>query len=329
MTGSGTHADAEPRDPIHALRSRQGLDLEEEPRALPQALRALPGEIGEALVLLHEGDVRRHPQHEERREHHGHRADEKDATAHGSTALPSIRRQTAITAHVTSHTVVMRTRRLYRPPQLHDTWVRCGGVRVPVAPARGARAAERLICTGWLRKAVSPSMKICSHDARGSLEHAWRTLRVHSGSRGAVDVFMQAAIDEARQGLAEGGIPIGSVLVRDGHILARGHNRRVQHGNPILHAEIDCLQRAGRVGSYRGTVLYSTLMPCHLCAGAAVQFRIPKVVVGESRTFAGARGHMEASGVEVVDLDLDECAALMEAFIREHPTLWNEDIGEL
>lgn len=144
-----------------------------------------------------------------------------------------------------------------------------------------------------------------------------------------MDEFMQAAIDEARKGLAEGGIPIGSVLVRDGRIVGRGHNKRVQQDNPVFHAEIDCLHDAGRVGSYRGTVLYSTLMPCHLCAGAAVQFKIPRVVVGESRTFPGARAHMEAHGIEVVDLDLPECVEMMERFIAENPALWNEDIGEL
>lgn len=140
---------------------------------------------------------------------------------------------------------------------------------------------------------------------------------------------MQAAIDEARLGLAEGGIPIGSVLVRDGRIIGRGHNRRVQSKDPILHAEIDCLQRAGRVGSYRDTVLYSTLMPCYLCAGASVQFRIPRVVVGESLTFGGARTFMESQGIQVVDLELEACSTMMEAFIRANPTLWNEDIGEL
>ncbi len=144
-----------------------------------------------------------------------------------------------------------------------------------------------------------------------------------------MDDFMRAAIDEARQGLAEGGIPIGSVLVRDGVILGRGHNRRVQQANPMVHAEIDCLMNAGRVGSYRGTVLYSTLMPCFLCAGAAVQFNVPKVIVGEGRTFRGARGFMESHGIEVVDLDLQECVTLMEDFIAARPDLWNEDIGEL
>jgi creatinine deaminase len=143
-----------------------------------------------------------------------------------------------------------------------------------------------------------------------------------------MDEFMREAIREARQGLAEGGIPIGSVLVRGGQIIGRGHNRRVQEGDPMRHAEIDCLMRAGRVGSYRDTVLYSTLMPCYLCAGAVVQFRIPKVVVGEARTFSGAEEIMRAHGVEVVNLDAAECVEMMEAFIRAHPALWHEDIGE-
>jgi cytosine deaminase len=144
-----------------------------------------------------------------------------------------------------------------------------------------------------------------------------------------MDPFMQAAIDEAREGLHEGGIPIGSVLVRGEEILGRGHNRRVQDDDPILHAEIDCLRNTGRVGNYAGTVLYSTLMPCCLCAGAVVQFGIPKVVAGESHTFSGERAFLESRGVEVVDLDLAECREMMEGFIRENPELWNEDIGEL
>ena len=140
---------------------------------------------------------------------------------------------------------------------------------------------------------------------------------------------MQAAIEEARKGQSVGGIPIGSVLVAHGEIVARGHNQRVQKKNPILHAEIDCLNNAGRLGSYRNTVLYSTLMPCYLCAGAVVQFRIPKVVVGESETFPGTRAFMESHGVEVVDLALPECIEMMRKFIAENPELWNEDIGEL
>lgn len=139
---------------------------------------------------------------------------------------------------------------------------------------------------------------------------------------------MQAAIDEARLGLSEGGIPIGSVLVRNGEVLASGHNKRVQEDNPILHGEMDCLNNAGRVGSYKDTVIYSTLMPCYMCAGTIVQFKIPKVIVGESRTFSGAREFMEQHGVEVVDLDLQECVGMMEDFIQAKPKLWNEDIGE-
>ena len=144
-----------------------------------------------------------------------------------------------------------------------------------------------------------------------------------------MDPFMQMALEEARQGLREGGIPIGSVLVRDGAVVAAGHNKRVQENNPILHGEMDCLLNAGRIGSYRNTVIYSTLMPCYMCAGTIVQFKIPKVIVGESRTFPGARAFMESHGVEVVDLDLPECVAMMEAFIRDKPELWNEDIMEL
>jgi len=144
-----------------------------------------------------------------------------------------------------------------------------------------------------------------------------------------MDSFMQEAIAEAQKGRAEGGIPIGSVLVRDGTIIGRGHNRRVQEGDPIIHAEIDCIRNAGRIGSYRNTILYSTLMPCYLCAGAAVQFGIPKVIVGESRNFAGARAFMEEHGIEVIDLDLDICIRMMQDFSRIHPDLWSEDIGEL
>lgn len=144
-----------------------------------------------------------------------------------------------------------------------------------------------------------------------------------------MDAFMQAAIAEARRGLAEGGIPIGSVLVKNGQLVASGHNKRVQENNPILHGEMDCLFNAGRVGSYKDTVIYSTLMPCFMCAGTIVQFKIPKVVVGESRSFQGAKEFMEQHGVEVVDLDLPECIEMMNDFILTHPQLWNEDIGEL
>lgn len=144
-----------------------------------------------------------------------------------------------------------------------------------------------------------------------------------------MDIFMQAAITEAKNGLAEGGIPIGSVLVRDEKIIGQGHNRRVQDQNPVMHAETNCLHNAGRIGSYTGTTLYSTLMPCYFCAGAAVQFGIKKVIVGESKTFEGARKFMEEHGIEVVDLALPECIQMMETFIKENPKLWFEDIGKL
>lgn len=144
-----------------------------------------------------------------------------------------------------------------------------------------------------------------------------------------MDVFMKAAIDEAKSGLREGGIPIGSVLVKDGKVIGRGHNKRVQDNNPIMHAEINCLHNAGRIGRYRETTLYSTLMPCYLCAGAVVQFGIQKVIVGESETFSGAKEFMESHGVKIVDLNLDECKQLMKNFILQNPELWDEDIGDL
>jgi len=143
-----------------------------------------------------------------------------------------------------------------------------------------------------------------------------------------MDDFIQAAIAEAKQGLQAGGIPIGSVLVKNGEIIGRGHNKRVQDSDPVTHAEIDCLRNAGRIGSYKDTTLYSTLMPCYLCAGAVVQFGIKKVLAGEAETFPGAREFMESHGVEVIDLNLDECKQLMSKFIQNHPQLWNEDIGE-
>jgi cytosine deaminase len=142
------------------------------------------------------------------------------------------------------------------------------------------------------------------------------------------DKFMQTAIESAKKSRDEGGIPIGSALVKDGQLLAVGHNKRVQDSDPVTHAEIDCLRNAGRLGSFRDTVLYSTLMPCYLCAGAVVQFGIKKVIVGESRTFAGASDFMRQHGIEVVDLDLAECVEMMKEFIARHPALWNEDIGK-
>ena len=144
-----------------------------------------------------------------------------------------------------------------------------------------------------------------------------------------MDEFLKEAIAEAKKGLGEGGIPIGSVLIKDNKIIGRGHNKRVQENNPMIHAEIDCLINTGRIGSYRNTILYSTLMPCYLCAGAVVQFGIKKVIVGESKTFPGAVEFMKSHGVEVIDLQNGECIEMMEDFIRKNPALWNEDIGEL
>ena len=140
---------------------------------------------------------------------------------------------------------------------------------------------------------------------------------------------MIAAIEEAKIGARENGIPIGSVLVKDGKIVGRGHNKRVQDNDPITHAEIDCLRNAGRLGSYKNAVLYSTLMPCYLCAGAVVQFGIKKVYAGESETFSGAKEFMQSHGVEVINLNLDECKNMMKTFIEKNQKLWNEDIGEL
>lgn len=140
---------------------------------------------------------------------------------------------------------------------------------------------------------------------------------------------MLAAIEEAKKGLSEGGIPIGSVLVKNGEIIGRGHNKRVQENDPVIHAEIDCLRNAGRVKIYSDTTLYSTLMPCYLCAGASVQFGIKKIIAGECETFSGAVEFMELHGIEVINLDLKECKDLMKEFIKKNPELWFEDIGEL
>ena len=144
-----------------------------------------------------------------------------------------------------------------------------------------------------------------------------------------LDRFMKAAIEEARKSLAEGGIPIGSVLVKNGKIIGRGHNKRVQKKSPVLHAEIDCLQNAGRIGSYKGCVLYSTLMPCFFCSGAIVQFGIKKVFAGESRNFAGAKKFLQSHKVKVTDLNSEECKSLMQGFIKSNKRLWLEDIGKL
>lgn len=144
-----------------------------------------------------------------------------------------------------------------------------------------------------------------------------------------MDKFMMQAILMAKKSYMEGGIPIGSVLVKNNEMIAQGHNKRVQENNPILHGEMDCLNNAGRIGSFKDCVIYSTLMPCFMCAGTIVQFKIKKVIVGESQTFSGARAFMESHGIEVIDLDLNECKQLMNQFILEQPEIWFEDIGEL
>jgi len=145
-----------------------------------------------------------------------------------------------------------------------------------------------------------------------------------------LDEFLKAAVDEAKQGLAEGGIPIGSVLVVDGRIIGRGHNRRVQKGSAVLHAEMDCLENAGRLRAdvLRRSILYSTLSPCDMCSGAVLLYEIPRVVVGENTTFRGPEDYVRSRGVEVEVVDDPECRRMMEEFIRDRPELWNEDIGE-
>lgn len=144
-----------------------------------------------------------------------------------------------------------------------------------------------------------------------------------------MDEFLGAAIEEAKKGLAEGGIPIGSVLVIDGQIVGRGHNRRVQKGSAVLHAEMDCLENAGRLkaSDYRRGILYSTLSPCDMCSGAVLLYGIPKVIIGENRTFRGPEDYLQSRGVQTVVVDSQECWQLMRKFINEYPNLWNEDIG--
>ena len=144
------------------------------------------------------------------------------------------------------------------------------------------------------------------------------------------DEFMQEAIQEAKAGLAEGGIPIGSVLVIDGKIVGRGHNRRVQRGSAVFHAEMDCLENAGRLkpGDYQRAMLYSTLSPCDMCSGIALLYKIPRIVIGENTNFQGPEDYMRSRGVELVILNNRECIDMMRDFITAWPELWNEDIGE-
>jgi len=146
-----------------------------------------------------------------------------------------------------------------------------------------------------------------------------------------MDQFIQAALEEARQGLQEGGIPIGAVLVADGRILGRGHNRRQQAGSVVLHAEMDALERAGRqpASVYRGCTLYTTLSPCAMCSGAILLYGIPRVVVGENSTFRGEEELLRSRGVVVEVLQEPACERMLAEFIRAHPSLWSEDIGRL
>ena len=145
-----------------------------------------------------------------------------------------------------------------------------------------------------------------------------------------MDPFLQAAIDEAKKGLATGGIPIGSVIVHDGKIIGRGHNQRIQKGSTVLHGEMDALENAGRLSAsvYQNCTIYTTLSPCPMCSGAILLYGIPKVVVGENVNFMGAEDHLRNNGVEVEVLNNAECIQMMSDFIRDFPTLWNEDIGE-
>jgi cytosine deaminase len=147
-----------------------------------------------------------------------------------------------------------------------------------------------------------------------------------------VDLYekmLAVAIEEARLGLAEGGVPVGAALFRqNGELLSRGRNRRVQQNDPSIHGETDAFRRAGRQSNYRDLVMVTTLAPCWYCSGLVRQFRIGKLVVGESRTFAGGLSWLRENGVEVIDLDNQDCRELMETFITRHPDIWNEDIGE-
>jgi len=144
-----------------------------------------------------------------------------------------------------------------------------------------------------------------------------------------MDPFLQAAIEEAKLGLSEGGIPIGSVLVIDEKIVGRGHNRRVQNGSPILHAEMDCFENAGRLSAsdYTRATLYSTLSPCDMCSGTALLYKIPRIIIGENETFRGPEDYVRSRGVDLQVINDSRCVELMRQFINDHPELWNEDIG--
>ena len=144
-----------------------------------------------------------------------------------------------------------------------------------------------------------------------------------------MDIYLKEAIEEAKKGLAEGGIPIGSVIIYNGQILGRGHNRRIQKGSVVLHGEMDALENAGRqpASVYKNCTLYTTLSPCPMCAGAILLYGIPKVVIGENKTFLGSEHLLKENGVELIVVNNDECIEMMEDFIKNNPELWNEDIG--
>ena len=144
-----------------------------------------------------------------------------------------------------------------------------------------------------------------------------------------MDEFLEAAIEEARLGQGAGGVPIGSVLVIDGQIVGRGHNQRMQKGSSVLHAEMDCLENAGRLSAadYERSILYSTLSPCDMCSGAILLYKIPRIVIGENRTFQGPEDYLRSRGVAIEVVDDEECVTMMRDFIAAHPALWNEDIG--
>lgn len=154
-----------------------------------------------------------------------------------------------------------------------------------------------------------------------------KLLNVSDKSSIDTEAFVRDMIDEAKISLKEGGIPIGSILVKNNKIIGKGHNRRIQDNDPLAHAEIVCIRNAGRIGNYEQTILYSTLMPCYLCAGVIIQFGIKKVVVGESENFEGSSEFLRSHGVEIIDLKSSECVSIMSDFIKKNPKLWNEDIG--
>jgi cytosine deaminase len=203
--------------------------------------------------------------------------------------------------------------------QLNETIVIGDNVEVTVVDIRGEK----------VRLGIKAPKEISVHrkEVHDAIQRNIAAAAAQS-STGGPDPFLAAAIEEAMQGLKEGGLPIGSVLVRDGKIIGRGHNRRVQRGDPMAHAEIDCLTQAGRQKTYKDTILYSTLMPCYLCSGAAVQFGVPKVIVGESVNFKGGPEFMRSHGIEVIDVADPTCIAMMSDFIKAHPELWYEDIGK-